>query len=112
MSSSAQCPHFVLLFLGVLVIVSSRAQAQSPGKVEKPFNNSVPAIFVFGDSTADPGNNNFVSTIFKGNFPPYGRDFPGQVPTGRFTNGRLVSDFIGNYILKLVLTALIFKVKN
>ncbi|GJZ33627.1 hypothetical protein Tco_0579063 [Tanacetum coccineum] len=33
----------------------------------------------------------------KSNFPPYGRDFVNHVPTGRFTNGRLVSDFIASY---------------
>ncbi|WOK95104.1 GDSL esterase/lipase [Canna indica] len=54
----------------------------------------VPALIVFGDSTADPGNNNNIPTLFKSNFPPYGRDFPGGRPTGRFSNGRLASDFI------------------
>uniref|UniRef100_A0A0D9XB67 GDSL esterase/lipase n=1 Tax=Leersia perrieri TaxID=77586 RepID=A0A0D9XB67_9ORYZ len=54
----------------------------------------VPAIIVFGDSTVDAGNNNFILTIAKGNFPPYGRDFDGGVATGRFSNGRLVTDFV------------------
>lgn len=52
------------------------------------------AIVVFGDSTVDPGNNNYIPTIAKGNFPPYGRDFYGGVATGRFSNGRLVTDFV------------------
>ncbi|GAA0160105.1 hydrolase [Lithospermum erythrorhizon] len=56
------------------------------------------SIFVFGDSTSDPGNNNFVRTAFRSNFPPYGHDFPNQVATGRFTNGRLVSDFVAEHI--------------
>lgn len=55
------------------------------------------AIFVFGDSTVDAGNNNFIRTPMKSNFPPYGRDFINHIPTGRFTNGRLVSDFIASY---------------
>uniref|UniRef100_A0A0A9BGF3 Uncharacterized protein n=1 Tax=Arundo donax TaxID=35708 RepID=A0A0A9BGF3_ARUDO len=54
----------------------------------------VPAIIVFGDSTVDAGNNNFIPTVAKGNFPPYGRDFNGGVATGRFSNGRLVTDFL------------------
>jgi GDSL-like Lipase/Acylhydrolase len=49
---------------------------------------------VFGDSTVDSGNNNFIYTIAKSNFKPYGRDFYGGEPTGRFSNGRLPTDFI------------------
>lgn len=59
-------------------------------------NSSVSAVFIFGDSTSDPGNNNYISTPFKSNFPPYGRDFFNQIPTGRFSNGRLANDYIGN----------------
>ncbi|KAF9672414.1 hypothetical protein SADUNF_Sadunf11G0039200 [Salix dunnii] len=61
-------------------------------------NNSATAVIVFGDSTVDPGNNNYVKTVFRANFPPYGQDFANQVPTGRFSNGRLTTDFIASYI--------------
>ncbi|XP_021807802.1 GDSL esterase/lipase At4g26790 [Prunus avium] len=54
----------------------------------------VPAIIVFGDSTVDAGNNNHISTILKSDFQPYGRDFLGGQPTGRFSNGRVPTDFI------------------
>ncbi|KAI4331031.1 hypothetical protein MLD38_029260 [Melastoma candidum] len=54
----------------------------------------VPAIIVFGDSSVDSGNNNRISTILKSNFEPYGRDFYGGRPTGRFSNGRIPPDFI------------------
>ncbi|XP_057252013.1 GDSL esterase/lipase At3g14820 [Beta vulgaris subsp. vulgaris] len=54
----------------------------------------VPALIVFGDSIVDPGNNNYIVTIARVNFPPYGRDFPGGVPTGRFSNGKVPSDLI------------------
>ncbi|KAK9689372.1 hypothetical protein RND81_09G055100 [Saponaria officinalis] len=57
-------------------------------------NDKVPAVIVFGDSSVDTGNNNELSTFLKSNFEPYGRDFFGGVPTGRFSNGRLPSDFI------------------
>ncbi|GMY31130.1 GDSL esterase/lipase At4g26790 [Fagus crenata] len=57
-------------------------------------NARVPAIIVFGDSTVDSGNNNQISTLLKSNFEPYGRDFFGGQPTGRFSNGRIPTDFI------------------
>ncbi|CAA7397440.1 unnamed protein product [Spirodela intermedia] len=57
-------------------------------------NISVSAVFTFGDSTVDSGNNNYIPTATKSNFPPYGRDFPGHQPTGRFCNGRIGADFI------------------
>ncbi|KAJ6947476.1 GDSL esterase/lipase APG-like isoform X2 [Populus alba x Populus x berolinensis] len=52
-----------------------------------------PAIISFGDSSVDVGNNNYLSTIFKANYPPYGRDFANHKPTGRFCNGKLTIDF-------------------
>ncbi|KAH6837348.1 GDSL-like Lipase/Acylhydrolase superfamily protein [Perilla frutescens var. hirtella] len=55
---------------------------------------SVPAVIVFGDSSVDAGNNNQLSTVLKSNFRPYGRDFYGGRPTGRFSNGRIPPDFI------------------
>lgn len=64
----------------------------------------VPAVIVFGDSIVDPGNNNDIMTIIKCNFPPYGVNFPGQEPTGRFSNGKIPSDFIGVYSRHLFLT--------
>ncbi|KAK6934509.1 GDSL lipase/esterase [Dillenia turbinata] len=54
----------------------------------------VPAVIVFGDSSVDSGNNNQIPTLLKSNFEPYGRDFIGRKPTGRFCNGRLPTDFI------------------
>ncbi|KAJ6723764.1 GDSL-LIKE LIPASE/ACYLHYDROLASE [Salix koriyanagi] len=54
----------------------------------------IPAVIVFGDSSVDSGNNNFIPTIARSNFEPYGRDFSGGLPTGRFSNGRIATDFI------------------
>ncbi|KAK4421186.1 GDSL esterase/lipase [Sesamum alatum] len=84
----------VLRFL-LLLFLSINAE---PAHLKRPFNNSIPAVLVFGDSTVDPGNNNYVKTPFKSNFPPYGRDFVNGVPTGRFSDGRLVTDFMGNNV--------------
>jgi hypothetical protein len=55
----------------------------------------LPAMFFFGDSVFDIGNNNELFTLIKANFPPYGRDFTSQQPTGRFCNGKLACDFAG-----------------
>ncbi|KAG0580985.1 hypothetical protein KC19_4G215700 [Ceratodon purpureus] len=54
----------------------------------------IPALVVFGDSTVDAGNNNYLHTIIKSDFVPYGRSFEGHVPTGRFTDGLLTTDFV------------------
>ncbi|XP_068668519.1 GDSL esterase/lipase At2g04570-like [Aristolochia californica] len=59
-------------------------------------SGNITAVIVFGDSSVDPGNNNQISTIAKSNFGPYGRDFPGGRPTGRFCNGRVATDFISD----------------
>eukprot|EP01018_Ginkgo_biloba_P025484 Gb_06060 [translate_table: standard] len=53
----------------------------------------VPAVYVFGDSYGDTGNNDYILTLARANFPPYGRDFIDHVPTGRFSNGKLMSDY-------------------
>ncbi|RWR76464.1 GDSL esterase/lipase [Cinnamomum micranthum f. kanehirae] len=72
-----------LLFLQLL-LVPSYVHAKS----------GVTSIIVFGDSSVDTGNNNQISTVAKSDFEPYGRDFEGGHPTGRFCNGRVAIDFI------------------
>ncbi|KAK8559666.1 hypothetical protein V6N13_016405 [Hibiscus sabdariffa] len=57
----------------------------------------VPSYFIFGDSISDSGNNNKLAKLAKVNYPPYGIDFP-EGPTGRYSNGRTVHDFI-DYML-------------
>ncbi|KAK7276071.1 hypothetical protein RIF29_17203 [Crotalaria pallida] len=46
----------------------------------------------------DTGNNNNIFTLVKANHLPYGRDFPGHVLTGRFSNGKLIPDIIASYL--------------
>ncbi|XP_057487842.1 GDSL esterase/lipase At5g45960-like [Actinidia eriantha] len=87
--------HVLLFFLFISLMLKSGAQTLAKNN---PTNKSVSAIFIFGDSTVDPGNNNYVQTFFKSNFLPYGRDFSNHIPTGRFTNGRLVTDYIASYV--------------
>jgi len=61
----------------------------------------VPAIFVFGDSTVDVGNNNNLpncSAECRANYPHYGVDYPSQTPTGRFSNGHNLADQIAKFL--------------
>ncbi|KAL2652738.1 hypothetical protein R1flu_020866 [Riccia fluitans] len=70
------------LVLVLLVLVHS-AQAQG--------GNSSRAYFVLGDSLVDPGNNNYIFSLARANWPPNGIDFS-LGATGRFCNGRTVVD--------------------
>ncbi|XP_078163029.1 GDSL-like Lipase/Acylhydrolase superfamily protein [Carex rostrata] len=78
-------PNFHSVFLVLLVLSIKVSSSQSY------------ISFVFGDSLVDAGNNDYLFTISKANVPPYGIDFlpSGGRPTGRFTNGRTISDIIG-----------------
>ena len=63
--------------------------------------HDAPALFMFGDSLADAGNNNFIpKCAAHADFPPYGMSFFHH-PTGRFTNGRTAFDFVGIVITTL-----------
>lgn len=55
------------------------------------------AFFIFGDSSVDSGNNNYINTIpeNKADYKPYGQNGFFQEPTGRFSDGRVIVDFIG-----------------
>lgn len=75
----------VVPFIWILLLIPSIASAQRP-----------PALFVFGDSLSDPGNNNFIRTLSKADSPPNGIDFPGGFATGRYCNGRTTVDILGN----------------
>ncbi|KAL6226994.1 hypothetical protein ACLB2K_000953 [Fragaria x ananassa] len=71
-----------------------------------PTNETTRAVFAFGDSIFDTGNNDYIISLAKSNFPPYGRDFVGGKPTGRFCNGKLPSDFVAEkYGVKKILPA-------
>jgi len=57
----------------------------------------VPCYFIFGDSLVDNGNNNYIVSLARANYPPYGIDFAGG-PSGRFTNGLTTVDVIGKQL--------------
>lgn len=90
------CSLFVLFNVHFWVLASI-GEAR---KLHDPLNNnSVSTVLIFGDSTVDSGNNNYINTPFRSNFPPYGSDFDNRSPTGRFTDGRLVTDYIGKFFI-------------
>ncbi|KAK6229709.1 hypothetical protein SCA6_018660 [Theobroma cacao] len=91
-SSSSSCSllnlkqHFIVSFLFVTFTIITHV------------NGCFTSIFSFGDSFADTGNFLQISLsehseLPQSAFPPYGRTFFHH-PTGRFSDGRLVIDFI------------------
>ncbi|KAE8659683.1 GDSL esterase/lipase [Hibiscus syriacus] len=81
-----------LALAAVMPLLSGGLDNQQVKLLAAKFN--VTCVVVFGDSSVDPGNNNYIATPMKGNFFPYGKDFFRGRPTGRFSNGRLATDFI------------------
>ncbi|KAI3670570.1 hypothetical protein L1987_87908 [Smallanthus sonchifolius] len=75
---------FLLIFFFILCFASPSAESK--------------LLFFFGDSIFDFGNNNYIntSTLDKANFPPYGQTHF-HFPTGRFSDGRVIPDFILEY---------------
>lgn len=88
---------FLLIFHVLLGIFCSSGSSLDQCKNTSTGYNP-PAIFIFGDSLADVGNNNHLNTIAKAVSYPSGIDFPGGKPTGRYTNGRTVIDIVGQSV--------------
>ncbi|XP_057789043.1 GDSL esterase/lipase At2g40250-like [Salvia miltiorrhiza] len=76
--------YLLIVFLLLLSITIPPAAA-----AEKPC-----AIYAFGDTVFDAGNNNKLATVCRANHKPYGVDFPGGSATGRFSNGKLPGDIL------------------
>lgn len=73
----------ISLYLGILGLHVSHAQL-------------VPALYIFGDSTADVGTNHYLrDSKARADFRYNGIDFPQSKPTGRFSNGYNTIDSIG-----------------
>ncbi|WVZ80705.1 hypothetical protein U9M48_028162 [Paspalum notatum var. saurae] len=88
---------FVRPLLQLLVAAAAAAVLlPSVHGVASAGEQKISSIFLFGDSIVDPGNNNNRFTEAKANFPPYGRDFPGGVATGRFSNGLVPGDLLAS----------------
>lgn len=99
--SSSSFP-VVLAMVLLLVVVSGQViidpvepvEGGGGGGGDNRSKEMVPAMFIFGDSLIDNGNNNNLASFAKANYLPYGIDFNGG-PTGRFSNGYTMVDEIG-----------------
>ncbi|OMO65587.1 Lipase, GDSL [Corchorus olitorius] len=87
--ASKECMVISLLVVALISVIVV-------GMILSEKDEKVPCYFVFGDSLSDNGNNNNLETSIKANFSPYGHDFPNG-PTGRFTNGKTMHDFLAEH---------------
>ena len=84
MASHSFSPFLLFLFFCCFALANSAA---------------VPAVYVFGDSLADVGNNDYLKlSVLKADFPHNGVDYRGGKATGRFSNGKNSADFLGMYL--------------
>ncbi|KAI9102989.1 hypothetical protein K1719_023428 [Acacia pycnantha] len=83
------------VFMVSYAIVSSQMTC-CQSKICLPEKQS--ALFIFGDSLFDVGNNNYVNTTTsaQANYEPYGETYF-KYPTGRYSDGRVIPDFIAEY---------------
>ncbi|KAK8445252.1 hypothetical protein SEVIR_9G293200v4 [Setaria viridis] len=86
----------VVLAGAIIPAAGANVVARAHPPAVAPSGPKVPALFAFGDSIVDTGNNNYIRTITRSNFPPYGRDFPDHMATGRFSDGRISMDFLAS----------------
>jgi len=86
----------IMILLVTIPLYSLAVEIPLVRQVASKYN--VSCILVFGDSSVDSGNNNVLHTTMKSNFLPYGKNFFDSRPTGRFSNGRLATDFVGKNI--------------
>ncbi|GLJ47774.1 hypothetical protein SUGI_1009100 [Cryptomeria japonica] len=92
--------RWIKIVLFCVAVVAVKACIWRSKGVYDQFHGAPPkfsALFVFGDSLADCGNNNYINTSVaaRANFAPYGKTFFGT-PTGRFSDGRTIFDFLAS----------------
>ncbi|KAK3129408.1 hypothetical protein QOZ80_6BG0479020 [Eleusine coracana subsp. coracana] len=103
MDHRRQASAATMALLLCLVVLLSSAEAldeeQQPRMKKKQADGSgcggrASSVWVFGDSYADTGNlGDLGRALTHAWYDPYGQTFPGR-PTGRFSDGRVLTDFI------------------
>ncbi|XP_071691404.1 GDSL esterase/lipase At5g33370-like [Rutidosis leptorrhynchoides] len=84
---------FLSLLLGTFIVILQVSNATMMNRTAKP------AIFIFGDSTADVGTNTLLpESKARADFPYNGIDFLNSKPTGRFSNGFNSADFLSKLL--------------
>ncbi|KAK4253528.1 hypothetical protein QN277_010189 [Acacia crassicarpa] len=86
--------HRLLSLVPLLLLIILSAQNLGSLEAEaRNVKNPTKLLFAFGDSYADTGNvrRDAVASSWK---QPYGITFPG-IPAGRFSDGRVLTDFLG-----------------
>ena len=80
----------------LLLVITTLARNSTSSSLKTP----APALFIFGDSIVDAGTNNHIKSVanFKADYHPYGQNSFFNGPTGRFSDGRVLVDFIGWYL--------------
>ncbi|CAA0839282.1 GDSL esterase/lipase [Striga hermonthica] len=82
----------------ILMLITSVLALSTAPSLADDAKPKVTAMYVFGDSLIDNGNNiYFVVAVAKAKFWPYGIDFD-KGPTGRFCNGKTLVDYIGELL--------------
>lgn len=77
------------------ILFMTLAWASHPGVTAEAAR--IPAVFAFGDANVDTGNNNYIQTLLKSNFTPFGETYFHR-PTGRVCDGRIILDFLCTYL--------------
>ncbi|XP_061364602.1 GDSL esterase/lipase 5-like [Gastrolobium bilobum] len=89
---------FFVVCITLIQFIASMSFSTSQSLINET-RTTTKAFFIFGDSTVDSGNNNYIDTIpeNKADYKPYGQNGFLQEPTGRFSDGRVIIDFIAEY---------------
>lgn len=91
-----------IILCAALIYCFSLRPSHSDDSVSNKNNEGLTRVsfFIFGDSTVDCGNNNYIETVpeNRADHKPYGQNGFFEEPTGRFSDGRIIVDFIGTHL--------------
>uniref|UniRef100_A0A7N0UL63 GDSL esterase/lipase n=1 Tax=Kalanchoe fedtschenkoi TaxID=63787 RepID=A0A7N0UL63_KALFE len=85
----------VLTWLIVMTLLTASSTTGVLGQGPLPGTNK--ALFIFGDSIYDAGNNIYEPANSHINYYPYGETYFSK-PTGRVSDGRIIPDFVADYM--------------